>query len=113
VPATIADHIHPHKGDQHLFWFGALQSLCRPCHESGKKFEEARGFSCEVDASGMPVDKRHPIYVGHLPEKLKAPPVDPVDALILTCARGASHDAGNLGSDRRDRHRYRAGVPRA
>jgi len=68
VPATIADHIHPHKGDEHQFWFGALQSLCRPCHESGK-FAEARGFSNEVDASGMPVDKRHPIYVGRLPRE--------------------------------------------
>jgi hypothetical protein len=83
VVAVIADHIFPHRGDAHQFWFGALQSLCRSCHESGKKFEEARGFSNEVDITGMPVDKRrHPVYVGHLPDKPKAPPVDPVDGLI-------------------------------
>lgn len=33
VPATVVDHITPHKGDSGLFWDrGNWQSLCEPCH---------------------------------------------------------------------------------
>jgi 5-methylcytosine-specific restriction protein A len=35
--ATVADHITPHDGDLDLFWYGALQSLCDPCHNSLKQ----------------------------------------------------------------------------
>jgi hypothetical protein len=28
VPATDADHIVPHKGNEWAFWYGDLQSLC-------------------------------------------------------------------------------------
>lgn len=38
--ATVADHIVPHRGDPGLFWHGALQSLCDPCHSSAKQREE-------------------------------------------------------------------------
>ena len=32
-PATVVDHIVPHRGDTRLFWNKAnWQSLCRPCH---------------------------------------------------------------------------------
>jgi 5-methylcytosine-specific restriction protein A len=30
--ATDVDHITPHRGDERLFWYGALQSLCHSCH---------------------------------------------------------------------------------
>ncbi|ADH87347.1 HNH endonuclease [Ancylobacter novellus DSM 506] len=40
----VCDHIHPHRGDEHLFWDeGNLQTLCKPCHDSVKQAEERRG----------------------------------------------------------------------
>ena len=40
VPATIADHIVPHRGDPALF-DGPIQSLCASCHSSAKQREDA------------------------------------------------------------------------
>jgi hypothetical protein len=61
VPGVIADHIERHDGDPDQFWHGALQTLCRRCHESYKKFEEARGYLPDVDpATGYHLDPRHP-----------------------------------------------------
>jgi 5-methylcytosine-specific restriction endonuclease McrA len=42
VPATVADHITPHRGDPVLFE-GPLQSLCASCHSSAKAKEEQGG----------------------------------------------------------------------
>jgi 5-methylcytosine-specific restriction enzyme A len=58
--ATVADHVEPHKGDWNLFRFGALQSLCAPCHSSGKQFLELRGYRTDVGDDGWPTDPRHP-----------------------------------------------------
>jgi hypothetical protein len=81
--ATVADHISPHHGDVNQFWCGELQSLCRPCHDSRKRFAERRGFDNTIGPNGMPVDSNHPFYTGSLPSKpLQAPPVDPISALI-------------------------------
>ena len=34
VPATVVDHIIPHRGDQALFWDkGNWQPLCKSCHD--------------------------------------------------------------------------------
>jgi 5-methylcytosine-specific restriction protein A len=34
TPATVADHIIPHKGNLELFWDeDNLQALCKPCHD--------------------------------------------------------------------------------
>lgn len=66
VPATCADHIVPHRGDPDVFWFGALQSLCHPCHNSTKRFVEARGHSNEIGLNGLPIDPKHPFYTGKL-----------------------------------------------
>lgn len=34
VPATVVDHIIPHKGNKKLFWdWSNWQSLCKPCHD--------------------------------------------------------------------------------
>ena len=34
IPATVVDHIKPHRGDTALFFdAGNLQSLCKPCHD--------------------------------------------------------------------------------
>lgn len=40
--ATIADHVVPHRDDYGLFWFGALQSLCKSCHDIKKQRAERR-----------------------------------------------------------------------
>lgn len=40
-PASLVDHVVPHRGDPELFWrTGNHQSLCDHCHNSTKKCEE-------------------------------------------------------------------------
>lgn len=35
VPATVVDHIVPHRGDQKLFWDESnWQALCKHCHDT-------------------------------------------------------------------------------
>lgn len=59
-PATVADHITPHKGDVTLFFDATnLQSLCKPCHDGTKQRAEHRGHTQGCDAAGMPLDARH------------------------------------------------------
>lgn len=60
VPATVCDHVTPHRGNVAAFWAGPFQSLCNRCHSSRKQAEEVRGFSLEVDQYGFPVDPSHP-----------------------------------------------------
>ncbi|MBC7154569.1 MAG: HNH endonuclease, partial [Rhodobacteraceae bacterium] len=43
-PATVADHVIPHREDHGLFWFGELQSLCKACHDSKKQRLEHRAL---------------------------------------------------------------------
>ncbi|MED0676974.1 HNH endonuclease signature motif containing protein [Aneurinibacillus thermoaerophilus] len=44
VPATVVDHIVPHKGNQELFWDeDNWQPLCKSCHDS-KTAREDGGF---------------------------------------------------------------------
>jgi 5-methylcytosine-specific restriction protein A len=62
IRAVIADHVIPHRGDWNAFWLGALQSLCRSCHESSKKYEEQRGFRSDIGEDGWPTDPNHPTY---------------------------------------------------
>ena len=34
TPATVVDHIIPHRGDRNLFWDESnWQALCKPCHD--------------------------------------------------------------------------------
>lgn len=34
TPATVVDHVTPHRGDQALFWdSGNWQPLCKRCHD--------------------------------------------------------------------------------
>jgi 5-methylcytosine-specific restriction protein A len=58
--ATVADHIVPHRFDYHAFWNGALQSLCKPCHDTIKQKDERRGYSLAPDDDGWPMDLNHP-----------------------------------------------------
>jgi 5-methylcytosine-specific restriction enzyme A len=62
--ASVADHVQPHHGDPQAFWFGALQSLCQPCHNGTKRQQENKGFSTDCDTSGWPIDPKHPVYGG-------------------------------------------------
>lgn len=55
TPATIADHVVPHKGDESLFWYGRLQSLCKPCHDSEKARVEAGKDTITYGADGWPI----------------------------------------------------------
>jgi hypothetical protein len=34
TPATVADHIEPHRGSYELFRLGKLRSVCAECHDS-------------------------------------------------------------------------------
>jgi 5-methylcytosine-specific restriction protein A len=35
VPATVVDHVMPHRGDQTLFWDEANWApACKPCHDA-------------------------------------------------------------------------------
>jgi 5-methylcytosine-specific restriction endonuclease McrA len=61
-PATVADHVVPHRGDPELFWHGRLQSLCKACHDHGKRYEEI-GHYAELDANGWPIDPSHPTNI--------------------------------------------------
>lgn len=41
TPATVVDHIVPHRGDRSLFWESSnWQPLCAPCHNGRKQREE-------------------------------------------------------------------------
>lgn len=43
APATVVDHIIPHRGDQALFWDKSnWQPLCTPCHSGAKQRLERR-----------------------------------------------------------------------
>ena len=56
--ATVADHIVPHRGDLHAFWYGALQSLCGHCHSSVKARIENGSAPIGVDDEGWPISQR-------------------------------------------------------
>lgn len=43
APASVVDHVVPHRGDQHLFWSRSnWQSLCTSCHVRWKQAQEKR-----------------------------------------------------------------------
>lgn len=57
TPATIADHVIPHKGDESLFWYGRLQSLCTHHHSSTAQKMEKGGLSNNgYGEDGWPID---------------------------------------------------------
>lgn len=52
TPATVVDHIIPHKGDKQLFWDSDnWQPLCKPCHDA-KTAREDGGFGRAVSGMG-------------------------------------------------------------
>jgi 5-methylcytosine-specific restriction endonuclease McrA len=68
-PATVADHVQPHRGDHARFWFGDLQSLCKPCHDRTKQRQEAqadrRGGVQGRRGGGSKVEGRGPATGGY------------------------------------------------
>jgi 5-methylcytosine-specific restriction protein A len=62
TPATIADHIVPHRGDTMLFFDPSnLQSLCDIHHRSEKQRIEAGGNArAPVGLDGWPLDPLRP-----------------------------------------------------
>lgn len=72
VPATVVDHIIPHRNKRALFSDpGNLQSLCEPCHNSRKKMIERHGYSQACDVDGLPLDPGHGWYRGGKEKALK------------------------------------------
>ncbi len=60
-PATVVDHIIPHRGDHDLFFDADnLQSLCKAHHDATKQREDIRGYSDAVGLDGWPLDDQHP-----------------------------------------------------
>lgn len=46
TPATVVDHIVPHKGNEDLFWDRSnWQSLCKPCHDRKTATEDMGRWS--------------------------------------------------------------------
>ena len=74
TPAIVADHVEPHHGDRQRFETGALQSLCKKCHDAVKRTVEQRGYSTAIGADGWPVDRaHHPCYASVRPAPHKNP----------------------------------------
>ena len=60
VPATVVDHIEPHKGNDELFWDKSnWQSVCDLCHNNHKQRLEKFGDVMGCDVNGVPDDKNH------------------------------------------------------
>ncbi|WP_374255070.1 HNH endonuclease [Acinetobacter brisouii] len=52
VPATVVDHIIPHKGDKVLFWDETnWQPLCEACHNRKTATEDRGGWSYKAPVS--------------------------------------------------------------
>jgi hypothetical protein len=75
VPATIVDHVQPHKGDWNRFLTGKLQSLCAHCHESDKKFEELNGYQrITFGVDGWPINSSEEAERSTTPSSARAKP---------------------------------------
>lgn len=48
TPATVVDHIIPHRGNQALMWDeDNWQALCKPCHDNKTGTEDTRSVKYE------------------------------------------------------------------
>lgn len=59
TPATVADHVQPHRGDLQKFYHGDLQPLCATCHSGAKQAEELGQGLRGGDEQGIPLDRNH------------------------------------------------------
>lgn len=62
--ATVVNHVKAHRGDPKLFWYGALESVCKQCHDQAIQRSEHEGFRRDVGEDGWPVDPDHPFNKG-------------------------------------------------
>jgi 5-methylcytosine-specific restriction protein A len=59
-PATVVDHVTPHRNDLELFWnVSNWQPLCKPCHDAIKQAEESGGGLRGAGTDGTPLDPSH------------------------------------------------------
>jgi hypothetical protein len=73
VPATIADHVEPHRGDPIAFCNGALQSLCERCHNSDKRYLELHGHErSTIGVDGWPIETSS-VAIASLKSKSNSP----------------------------------------
>jgi len=61
TPATVADHIEPHKGDFTAFRLGELRSLCADCHD---RLDADNAPRAPIREDGTPSDLNHPWKAG-------------------------------------------------
>ena len=60
TPATIVDHVEPHRGDPVKFWDERnWQSACKPCHDGAKQQLEKSGGLRGSSTDGVPLDPAH------------------------------------------------------
>jgi len=53
-PATVVDHVEPHRGNWNKFLTGKLQSLCEHCHNSDKRLVEQGEPRAIIGEDGWP-----------------------------------------------------------
>jgi 5-methylcytosine-specific restriction endonuclease McrA len=61
TPATVCDHVVPHRGDFTAFRLGELRSLCAECHN---RLDANNAPRPPVREDGTPSDPRHPWNAG-------------------------------------------------
>ena len=68
TPATLVDHVVPHKGDMALFWERAnWQPLCGWCHAHVKQVLERRYMLGDADVADLYMSRPMPdLYVSAL-----------------------------------------------
>ena len=54
TPATVADHITPHKGDHQSFYWGSCSRCADTATAARKKQQETHGYQRDVGADGWP-----------------------------------------------------------
>jgi len=66
VPATLSHHLREYQPNfsELEFWYGELTALCHDCHFKihHPGYEITRDFEIDIDASGWPIDPRHPVF---------------------------------------------------
>lgn len=106
--ATVVDHVKPHRGDDHEFWHGRLQSLCDTCHNAVKQSLERTGRRRGCDVHGRPLD---PSRRWTSVEPVQAPGPKKSAGFLLRGEAASPTTTGNLAC--RQIHTSGAKVPEA
>jgi 5-methylcytosine-specific restriction enzyme A len=60
-PATMVDHVIPHKGNMNVFWNSAdWQSLCDWCHKAIKASVEHSWINGKAVKASLRLNRKHP-----------------------------------------------------